>query len=74
MELENEPIIEKCAGCSKIIPSPKDAEKQICKNYLIPKAKWRFQNCPMATHIKKEVTEEEKMDPLKRSKRSMKKR
>lgn len=73
LEEQFEPIIDQCVGCSKITPTQEDPSKLICKVYLFPKAKWRSGNCPMATHVKKEVTKEEMMDPLKKSKRSRKK-
>jgi len=74
LEEQYDPIIDRCAGCLKVIPTQEDPTKLICKVYLSPKAKWRSSNCPMATHIRKEATKEEMMDPLKKSKRSRKKR
>jgi len=70
MEILKEPIIEKCLGCDRVI---QDNEKQVCKTYPVPRALWRSRNCPMATHLKREVVEEKKLNPLKKSKRSMRK-
>ena len=71
MEILKEPIIEACSGCGRITQNEQD---EVCKVYPVPKAMWRNKNCIMATHIKKEVFEEKKMDPLKKSKRSMRKK
>ena len=71
MEILKEPIVEACLGCGKII---QDGEKQICNNYPIPKNMWRARNCLMATHLKREVTPEKEVNPLKKSKRSMRRK
>jgi hypothetical protein len=68
MEILKEPIIEACLGCGKII---QDGLREVCRNYPVPKAMWRTRNCLMATHLKKIVPEEKKVNPLKKSKRSM---
>jgi len=73
-KLKHEEIVEKCVGCLKIVLSEQDSTISICSVYIFPSSKWRFQNCPLCTHIKKKVTEEEKMDPLKKSKRGFKKK
>lgn len=68
MEHIKEPIIEKCIGCEKKT-FHNDAE--VCSVYLIPNSKWRNNmNCPVATHIKREVKKDDfKLNPLKASKR-----
>jgi hypothetical protein len=67
MNLNYEPIVPQCEGCLKI-------NGNFCAVYLIPKAKWRSGNCPMATNLKKEKAENGKfVDPLKASKKAMKK-
>ena len=68
MEVLKEPIIEQCLGCDRVI---QNKEKQVCKIYPAPKSMWRTRNCLMATHLKREVREEKKVNPLKQSKRSM---
>lgn len=68
MEILKEPITESCLGCNRIT---QDGEKQVCRSYPIPKNMWRNRNCLMASHLKKEVTEKKKVNPLKKSKRSM---
>jgi hypothetical protein len=62
-------IIEKCEGCNKILES---ATGRFCKVYPDPIAKWSLGGCPTASHLKKEVKEEQKINPLKASKRSRK--
>lgn len=65
------PIIEKCEGCSKILES---ATGKYCKMYPDPKAKWSLGGCPTASHVKRNVKEEQKINPLKASKRANKKK
>ena len=70
MELVKEPIVEQCEGCGKVVTLN---DVQVCSVYLMPKSKWRNSNCPMATHIKKEIKEDTfKLNPLKASKRGHK--
>jgi len=71
-EVLKEPIVEACSRCDRITQSK---QIQVCKVYLVPEAMWRNKNCLMATHIEKKVIKEEKkLNPLKKSKRSMKKK
>jgi hypothetical protein len=52
------PIDERCrlfegkGPCNKIIQEDK------CQVFGFPQSKWRFGNCPMASHIVKEITKE----------------
>ena len=64
------PIVEKCDGCNKVLET---AGGKYCKVYPDPTAKWLTGNCPTASHIKREVKEEQKINPLKASKRASKK-
>ena len=65
-----EKIIDKCDGCTKTI----DYESgKYCKVYHDPTSKWRNGKCPTATHIKLEIQETTKINPLKASKRASKK-
>jgi hypothetical protein len=44
---------------------------KFCSNFPYPAQKWQNANCTMATHIKKvQKTEEQKINPLKASKRA----
>jgi len=68
MEYIKEPVVEQCEGCEKKTSSN---EAEVCSVYLIPKSKWKNMNCPVATHIKKEIKVDTfKLNPLKASKRS----
>lgn len=63
-------VIDKCEGCGKIL----DYEaNQYCKVYPDPAAKWLNGRCPTATHVKLEIKETQKINPLKASKRASKK-
>jgi hypothetical protein len=71
MEYIKEPVVEQCEGCGK---SFSHNDVAICSVYLVPESKWRNNmNCPMATHIKKDVKKDDfKLNPLKASKRGSK--
>lgn len=63
-------VIDKCAECGKII----DFEAgKYCKVYTDPTSKWLNGRCPTATHVKLEIKESQKINPLKASKRASKK-
>ena len=65
------PVVEQCGECSKIF----DYESgKYCKIYPEPKSKWLRGNCPTASHIKMEISEAQKINPLKASKRASKKK
>jgi hypothetical protein len=65
----HEPIIDKCEGCSRVLTGPEPGPS-VCRAFLVPASKWRSGNCPMATHLRKDLVEDKKrMDPLKASKR-----
>lgn len=51
---ENQPIVEKCVGCEKIIDGK-------CSIWFSPKTRWRVGICPNATHVKIEIVEKEKI-------------
>ncbi len=63
-------IIDKCEGCGKIMEYESG---KYCKVYPDPSSKWQNGRCPTATHIKLEIQETQKINPLKASKRSSKK-
>ncbi|MHC1729220.1 MAG: PxxKW family cysteine-rich protein [Syntrophobacteraceae bacterium] len=50
MNLEKQPIVDKCIGCANI-------EGEFCSKWASPATKWRLGTCPSATHIKVEVSE-----------------
>ncbi len=63
-------ISEQCEGCGKVFEF--ESEKY-CKVYPEPSAKWMTGRCPTATHVKLEIKEAQKINPLKASKRASKK-
>jgi len=61
-------ITEKCEGCAKVI---EHSTGKYCMIYPDPTGKWSVGGCPMATHIKKSMTENgQRINPLKASKRA----
>lgn len=66
------PIVEQCEGCAKIQAFETG---NFCSAFPYPAQKWQSGICPMATHVKRErKVEEQKINPLKASKRSASKR
>ena len=63
-------IVEKCEGCARVEEWPTG---KYCHVYPIPSLQWAMGICNMATHIKIEAQETQKMlNPLKASKRASK--
>jgi hypothetical protein len=61
-------VVENCEGCSRIIEVESG---RYCASFPYPAQKWQNSNCTMATHVKKvQKAEEQKINPLKASKRS----
>jgi len=63
-------VVDKCEGCGKIISYESG---KYCKVYTDPENKWFNGRCPTATHVKLEIKETQKINPLKASKRASKK-
>ena len=63
------PIIDKCQGCDRVRSFQ---EKEYCASYPLPAGKWSMGRCNFATHAKKEVKAQAKVNPLKASKRASK--
>jgi len=59
--------IEKCNGCEKMLASG------YCTLYPDTSLKWGNGNCPSATNLKKKAEVQKKMNPLKASKKGVKK-
>ena len=59
-----------CMGCGRI----SDTEHGMyCSTYADPCAQWRSgRTCDLATHVKREAEKEQKINPLKASKRANK--
>lgn len=67
-----EPIVEACQGCERVNI---EGEITFCQAYVRPAYWWDYgRYCPLATHFKLEVKKDAKVNPLKASKRSAKKR
>lgn len=63
-------IVDQCDGCGKVFEYE---SAKYCKVYPEPSAKWLTGRCPTATHVKLEIKETQKINPLKASKRASKK-
>ena len=61
------PAIESCEGCERTVAA---GDLLYCKSYPDPAAKWRYGACNFATHIKGQVKEAAKLNPIKASKRA----
>ncbi|NLN39643.1 MAG: hypothetical protein GX155_08610 [Smithella sp.] len=64
------PVIDRCDDCNKI---SQFETGMYCKVYPEPQVKWITGNCPSASHIKIEIKEAQKINPMKVSKRGGKK-
>ncbi|MDR2050466.1 MAG: PxxKW family cysteine-rich protein [Deltaproteobacteria bacterium] len=63
------PVVDRCQGCERV----QDFEGQgYCTSYPAPASKWNLGRCNFATHVKKEIKTQAKVNPLKASKRASK--
>ena len=61
-------IIESCEGCTRVIELEVG---KYCTSFPYPAQKWQKGACPMSSHVKKGLkVEEQKINPLKASKRN----
>ena len=61
-------IVESCEGCVKIVEFETG---KYCSNFPNPAQKWQKGTCPMSSHVKKTTqATEQKINPLKASKRA----
>jgi hypothetical protein len=61
-------IVESCDGCTRVLEL---VTGKFCSNFPYPAQKWQNASCTMATHLKKaEKAAEQKVNPLKASKRA----
>ncbi len=65
------PIVEQCEGCQRAIEV---SSGKYCSSYPNPAIKWKTSACNFATHMKVETKNEQKINPLKASKRNNKKK
>jgi hypothetical protein len=62
------PVVDDCEGCTRILEFETG---RFCASFPYPSQKWQKGACPMSSHIKKgQKAEEQKINPLKASKRS----
>ncbi len=61
------PIVDQCDGCQRIIEIPTG---KYCMSFPDPTSKWKIGVCNMATHIKTKTAGNNKVNPLKASRRS----
>ncbi len=59
-------VAMECEGCNRIIEF---SGQQYCSACPDPESKWKNGNCNLGTHIKIEVEEKIKINPIKASKR-----
>ena len=66
------PVVEQCSGCDRVRSF---AEQEFCSSYANPARKWAGGRCNFATHLNKASgAGGAKVNPLKASKRSAKRR
>lgn len=67
------PIVEQCEGCQRVVEL---SSGKYCNSYPNPSVKWKTNHCNFATHAKWESqsSQQAKINPLKASKRSSKKK
>ncbi len=65
------PIVEKCEGCQRTVEF---STGTFCTSYPNPSIKWKASACNFATHNKAEALGQQKINPLKASKRNNKKK
>ena len=65
------PIIDKCEGCDRV---REFEEEKFCSSYPAPDRKWAEGRCNFATHMRVDAKAAAKVNPLKASKRSAKRR
>jgi len=65
-------VVEQCEGCHKVMELPSG---KFCSSYPNPFSKWRTGHCNFATHSKWDQSQQQaKINPLKASKRSTKRK
>ncbi len=60
-------IIESCEGCTRILEFETG---RYCASFPNPSQRWQKSACSMSSHVKKASVEEQKINPLKASKRN----
>lgn len=67
------PIVDECEGCQRVVEV---ASGKFCTSYPNPSVKWKTSHCNFSTHSKLagQSQQQAKVNPLKASKRSIKKK
>jgi hypothetical protein len=67
------PVVEQCDGCQKVLDLPVG---RFCSSFPNPSVKWKTSQCNFATHSKLDSQNQQqaKINPLKASKRSTKRK
>jgi hypothetical protein len=65
------PIVEQCEGCERVVTYH---DQRFCRSYPNPSVKWKTGKCNFATHMKASGQNQQKINPLKASKRNNKKK
>ncbi len=60
-------IIESCTGCARVLTNDLGS---FCASFPDPTIKWKRGACNFATHVKAAAAVEQKVNPLKASKRA----
>jgi hypothetical protein len=60
-------IVENCENCTRVVEFESG---KYCSSFPNPAQKWQNATCPMATHKKAQKVGEQKINPLKASKRA----
>lgn len=62
------PIVENCEGCARVVVFEAG---RFCSSFPYPAQKWQKGSCSMSSHVKKApAAAEQKINPLKASKRA----
>ena len=69
--MNREQIVDKCIGCDRIVELD---ESQTCNAYEFPRLKWRLGNCPLASHVRSIVREDEEKQRVGQQKGKRKKK
>ncbi len=67
------PVVDQCDGCQKVMDLPAG---KFCSSFPNPSSKWKTSQCNFATHSKLDSASQQqaKINPLKASKRSTKRK
>jgi len=64
-------VVEQCEGCQKVVELPAG---KFCSSFPNPSVKWKTSACNFSTHAKAAAAQQAKINPLKASKRAVKRK